>query len=143
MRALATSMLLVTVLLAGCRPPGWGEDEGDDAVTVDATPGPTPDAATADAATSCERAFRLEGHASASSVWLTGDFVAWAGDPTVGAVTLALGGDGAWTGTHTFPAGTYQYKFIVDGTSWIADPGNPSSVDDGFGGKNSLYSCTP
>ena len=53
------------------------------------------------------------------------------------------GTDGAWTGTHAFTAGTYQYKFIVDGTQWIADPDNPNSVDDGFGGKNSLYTCQP
>ena len=51
--------------------------------------------------------------------------------------------DGVWTGTRSFDAGTYQYKFIVDSVTWIPDPGNPTSVDDGFGGQNSVYVCVP
>jgi glycosidase len=43
-----------------------------------------------------------------------------------------------------------QYKLVVDGT-WIADPGQPATIDDGFGGKNSLlagatcdvWTCVP
>jgi hypothetical protein len=42
-----------------------------------------------------------------------------------------------------FTAGTYVYKFIIDGSMWIADPTNPQQIDDGVGGKNSVYSCVP
>jgi hypothetical protein len=130
--------------LVACRPPGYGK--GDDAPDVDAAT--TNRDAAIDApvdapASLCDRAFRLEGHAGAATVWLTGDFIAWGGDPGHGAIEFAKGGDGAWAGSRIFSAGTYLYKFIVDGTSWIADPANPDMVDDGFGGKNSRYICTP
>jgi hypothetical protein len=131
------------VVLVACRPPGYGKGDHTD-----------PDAAadsstTADAAidgtsgATCDKAFRLDGHGSASSAWLTGDFVMWGGDPVHGAIALVLGADGGWTGSHTFGAGPHQYKFIVNGTDWINDPTNPDQVDDGFGGKNSLYTCVP
>jgi hypothetical protein len=35
------------------------------------------------------------------------------------------------------PAGTYQYKFIVDG-NWLVDPNNPRSIHDRRGFHNSL-----
>ncbi|MBL9028214.1 MAG: hypothetical protein JNL21_38835 [Myxococcales bacterium] len=50
--------------------------------------------------------------------------------------------DGAtWKATFDVSWATdFQYKFVLDGTSWIADPNNPNQVDDGFGGKNSVFS---
>src|SRR5262249_48025087 len=44
-----------------------------------------------------------------------------------------------------------QYKFFVDGTTWVVDPANPNTVSDGFGGMNSDlaamtctdYTCAP
>jgi len=140
MRRVALTLLVV---LAACRPPGYGDGGGggggDDQASPDAPPAQTD----GPAATTCEHGFRLEGHATATSVWLTGSFTAWGGDPANGAIALTLGGDGAWTVTQTFQAGDYQYKFIVDATQWIPDPGNPNSVDDGFGGTNSVYTCAP
>ncbi|MCW5803403.1 MAG: hypothetical protein KIT31_13550 [Deltaproteobacteria bacterium] len=133
-------VLVASLLLVACRPPGYGKGGDDDDVAVDA---PKATAGDAPPATTCDHTFRLEGESSAASVWLTGSFIAWGGDPANGAVPLALGGDGAWTVTHTFDSGAYLYKFIVDGTSWIADPANPDGVDDGFGGRNSLYTCIP
>lgn len=137
-------LAIVVVLLAGCRPPGYGEepesDAGTDAAAV-ADAGAEADAGPDAAPVTCEASFRLEGHGGAASVWLTGDFVGWAGHPDDGAVAFALGGDGVWTGGRTFDEGSYQYKFIVDGTSWIADPANPDTIDDGFGGVNSVYVC--
>jgi glycosidase len=35
-----------------------------------------------------------------------------------------------------------QYKFVIDGTTWITDPQNPNTIDDGFGGLNSLFEGT-
>jgi hypothetical protein len=139
-------LVITAIWLAACRPPGYGEEPDTDAGPgPDAAPGidaaPAPDAGPDAAPVTCEASFRLEGHGTAASVWLTGDFVGWAGNPGDGAVALVLGGDGVWTGARTFDEGTYVYKFIVDGTSWIADPANPDTVDDGFGGVNSVYRC--
>jgi hypothetical protein len=43
--------------------------------------------------------------------------------------------------TCELPAGTYAYKFVVNGY-WYADPKNSSTVDDGFGGVNSSFTVT-
>jgi hypothetical protein len=125
------------LMIAACRPPGYGKHDPDAAVDASATDAPSIDTP----GMSCDHGFRLDGHATATSVWLTGDFVAWGGDPGHGAIAFTLGTDGAWTLTHTFAVGSYQYKLIIDATQWIADPTNPDQVDDGFGGKNSLYTC--
>ena len=37
--------------------------------------------------------------------------------------------------------GTYQYKYIVDGT-WMADPFNPATADDGSGNVNSTFTVS-
>jgi Glycogen recognition site of AMP-activated protein kinase len=134
-------LALACLGLGACRPPGY--DKGDDAPSVDAAPKPPDAAIDAAAATTCEKTFRLEGNASASSVWLTGSFIAWGGDPGAGAALLVKGADDVWTVVKTMDAGSHQYKFIVDGTSWIADPANPNFIDDGFGGRNSVYTCAP
>jgi 1,4-alpha-glucan branching enzyme len=70
---------------------------------------------------------------SASSVFLAGEFNGW--DPV--AHPLVKGEDGMWHGSVELAPGQYQYKFVVDGT-WIEDPGNPKTVDDGHGGVNSV-----
>jgi hypothetical protein len=134
-------IVIVVVLAAGCRPPGYGRHDVDAAVDGVAAHDAAGDG-TGDGGAVCAHAFRLVGHATAQSVWLTGDFTTWAAMPPQ-AEPLMLGVDGAWTGTHDFTAGTYQYKFIVDTTSWIADPTNPDQIDDGFGGKNSVFTCVP
>lgn len=139
--------IVVAAGSAACEPPGYkkggnadaaagGDGGGDAGKPIDA-------AQDAPSANSCTDMFRLDGHGAAMTCWLTGDFVAWGADPDHGAIPLAKGNDGAWTGTHVFTPGTYQYKFIIDGTMYIADPNDPYVVDDGFGGHNSLYTCTP
>jgi hypothetical protein len=132
---------LLVVCAAGCEPPGYGRhhdvDAGRDAShAIDAAPDGSP-------ATTCNHMFSLAGYASASSVWLTGNFVHWAGDPPSGAIAFTLGGDGSWTGSYDFAAGMYQYKLIINSTMWIADPSDPNTMPDGFGGTNSLYTCMP
>ena len=133
--------LFVVLAVAACRPPGYGKDDGTD---IDASAGPdsrTVDAAI-DAPATCIKAFRLEGHSGASSVVLTGSFNGWAPNPPA-AISFVLGTDGAWTGMHSFAPGLHQYKFVVSGNQWIPDPANPDGIDDGFGNRNSLYTCVP
>jgi 1,4-alpha-glucan branching enzyme len=70
----------------------------------------------------------------ASSVAVAGSFNRW--DPRK---DLLSGPDrkGIWTVTLELPEGRYEYLFVVDGNTWLPDPGAPS-VDDGLGGKNSV-----
>lgn len=42
---------------------------------------------------------------------------------------------GAYVATVTLPAGTYEYKFVVDG-NWQIDPLNPSLIPNGAGSMN-------
>ncbi len=141
---------LVTVLLvlAACRPPGWGRGDGDD-VGIDANSNTDDAAVTTDgggtdsmAAMTCTKAFHLDGYSTATSVWLTGTFSQWAPNPP-GAIELVQSGGGGWDASHEFPAGQHAYKFIVNGTTWILDPTNPSTMDDGMGNTNSVFTCAP
>jgi len=45
---------------------------------------------------------------------------------------------GLWEITIPLPPGRYEYRFVIDGEDFIPDPGNPNTVDDGFGGLNSV-----
>ena len=134
-------LVVACVLLVGCRPPGYGKEPPPDASEVDA-PAATVDGAIDAATLVCDHAFRIAGFATASSMWLTGTFTSWAGNPP-GALAFALGTDGAWTGSYAFEPGTHQYKLIVNGNDWILDPTNPNTADDGMGHTNNVYTCVP
>jgi 1,4-alpha-glucan branching enzyme len=71
----------------------------------------------------------------ADKVHLAGDFNNWspAADPMID-----RNGDGEWTLFYPLSPGRYEYKFVVDGVYWIADPKNPNAVSDGFEGRNSV-----
>lgn len=134
------ALALSAAALSACAPPedsppdaGGGSDAGSGRPDA----GPRPDAAPP---AGCERTFALPGYADAASVWLSGDWLGWPGDPSVGAIELARDGAG-WSVTLTLEPGRYLYKFIVDGSTWVADPNNPLTEDDGFGGVNSVYVC--
>lgn len=71
----------------------------------------------------------------ASSVHLTGDFVAWSRE---GIALEDLRGSGIWTADVPLPPGVYQYTFVIDGSEWTPDPRAVSQVDDGFGQQNSV-----
>ncbi len=85
-----------------------------------------------------EITFELKGHEDAHAVYVTGSFSDW--DPETH--PMELGADGVWRTTLELPEGKHLYKFVVDGT-WIADPGNDQSEDDGYGGKNSVIFVSP
>jgi len=136
------AILLVPLAIA-CRPPGYSHHDVDAAAGKDATHGSTDASPDGSSATTCTQSFSLTGYGTSASVWLTGDFVHWAGDPPTGAVSFTRQVDGSWTGSYQFMAGSFQYKFIVDSSNWIADPSDPNTVPDGFGGVNSVYTCMP
>lgn len=72
----------------------------------------------------------------ARTVYLAGDFNAWNGE---GYALSRAGADGAWKIVIPLERDkVYVYNFVVDGTTWIADPSAPVKIDDGFGGSGSL-----
>jgi len=46
--------------------------------------------------------------------------------------------DGIWTIIKQLPPGRYEYKYVIDRNTWVADPNNVTTTDDGYGGKNSV-----
>lgn len=77
--------------------------------------------------------FVLRGYEDAKQVHVTGDFADWSPD----LYPMSQGVDGSWRATLQLAEGQHVYKFIVDG-EWIADPDAERTVDDGYGGTNSV-----
>jgi diguanylate cyclase (GGDEF)-like protein len=46
--------------------------------------------------------------------------------------------DGSFYAKIHLAPGTYQYKFVVDGERWIADPSSGEYISDTYGGDNSV-----
>ena len=80
--------------------------------------------------------FRLDAP-DASSVHLAGDFTDW--EPSY---ELHESQPGVWTVVVPLEAGVHDYAFVIDGQRWTPDP-LATSVDDGFGGRNSRLSLLP
>ena len=49
-----------------------------------------------------------------------------------------IAGDGIWSIVKELTLGRYEYKFVVDRNSWMEDPNALETIDDGYGGKNSV-----
>jgi hypothetical protein len=62
----------------------------------------------------------------AFSVSLAGNFNNWSTMDN----PLTKDEDGTWRVVVDLPAGTYEYKFVVNGGEWVADPDNPKVVGD-------------
>jgi hypothetical protein len=71
----------------------------------------------------------------AAKVSLVGDFNGW--DATKTPMVRAPH-SGLWTVTLPLTAGRHLYSFVVDGTSWSADPAAPIAPGAGFGHANSV-----
>ena len=69
-----------------------------------------------------------------STVYLAGSFNNW--DPT-GKKMLEKKGKGVYAVAIKLVPGTYQYKFVIDGT-WCADPENRDFVQNDHGTLNSV-----
>jgi chromosome partitioning protein len=79
--------------------------------------------------------FRVEAPEGAV-VQIAGDFNEWV--PESLDFTESQGRP-LWHKTISLRPGSYEYKYLVDGR-WIADPANDITVEDAYGGVNSLIS---
>jgi len=71
--------------------------------------------------------------AGARQVCVAGSFNGWKPEQT----PLSPTGDGRWVGDLTVPPGRHEYLFVVDGR-WVTDPNAKETVENPFGGKNSV-----
>ncbi len=69
-------------------------------------------------------------------VYLAGQFNNW--NPTAWPMTWD-DEKGVWIYKFELKPGTYQYKFVIGGTTWKEDPEAPGYTDDGFGGLNGVF----
>jgi hypothetical protein len=77
--------------------------------------------------------FMLESK-TAKEVYVVGDFNNWtAGESS----RMASKGDGIWETAVPLKAGSYRYKFVVDG-QWTQDPRNSQTESNPFGGVDSV-----
>lgn len=70
----------------------------------------------------------------AERVAVAGEFNQW--HPDVAPMRKDL--DGVWRVTLRLAPGTYEYKFVVNGESWVDDPVNPRRVPNAQGSMNSV-----
>src|SRR5690349_12456830 len=71
-----------------------------------------------------------------SRVNVAGTFNGW----STTATPMSDRGDGTYVATLSLPNGIYQYKFVINGKEWKADPQHSDKEleeSDGSGGKNS------
>jgi glycosidase len=132
---------------------GQGASTGAGASSGNCTGGAAGAAGTG-GAPQCDDAFKRCQHeftyaaGNQTSVELRGSFATdgW----TVG-VPLTKSGS-TWTANVEIPYDAeVQYKFVIDGTTWVTDPGNPTKIPDGVGGENSVlaaekcatFTCVP
>ncbi|MBI5872614.1 MAG: isoamylase early set domain-containing protein [Candidatus Omnitrophica bacterium] len=66
-------------------------------------------------------------------VGVAADFNGWKPD----ALTAQRDKAGVWKASATVPTGTYEYKFVIDG-SWIVDPSCSRRTINSFGSENSV-----
>jgi chromosome partitioning protein len=75
--------------------------------------------------------------ANAADVRIAGDFNDWVPDKGVRSVIESEGQTRVWTKIFSLPAGSYQYRYVVDG-EWREDPANPDTVPSPTGQPNSV-----
>ncbi len=73
----------------------------------------------------------------ASTVEWRGDLVGWEASPA--ARGRRIGATDIWTWRHELlPASRADYKIVVDGTTWLLDPGNPNQQVGGYGPNSEI-----
>ena len=73
----------------------------------------------------------------AKQVFVAGSFNNWQPEQT----PLVAAGNGRWTGDLKVGPGQYEYLFVVDG-DWLPDPNATQSVQNPFGGRNSVLTVS-
>ena len=71
----------------------------------------------------------------ARSVSLAGAFNDW--NPQ--ATPMRRGAGAVWEAIVPLPPGVHQYKFVIDGATWVPDPAHAARIDDNRGGFNSVF----
>jgi 1,4-alpha-glucan branching enzyme len=69
----------------------------------------------------------------ARSVAVAGDFNKWR--TTADEMKRT---NGVWSIDLKLKPGVYSYSFVVNGKSWVPDPGAEIYTDDGFGSRNAV-----
>lgn len=81
------------------------------------------------------------GGASPTSVHVAGTFNGWPGTIAAGGWPMAkIPGKTLWYVKHALDAGSYEYKLVIDESTWISDPANPQQVGQ-FGNSALTVSC--
>ncbi len=75
----------------------------------------------------------FRGASGAHTVAVAGDFNKWRTSADEMKRT-----DGEWSIDLKLKPGEYSYSFVVDGKSWVPDPGAEMYRDDGFGSRNAV-----
>ncbi len=87
--------------------------------------------------------FVLQGWESASRVHVAGSFNGWPSTIAAGGLSLTWEPSaGLWWAKVTLEPVRYEYKFVVDESTWLADPANPDTAEDGYGGLNSVLTLS-
>lgn len=73
----------------------------------------------------------------AKTVYVAGSFNGWKPETT----PLTLAGNGRWIGNLKVNPGKHEYLFVVDG-QWLPDPNAKESVQNPFGGLNSILTVS-
>jgi hypothetical protein len=74
---------------------------------------------------------------AAKQVFVAGSFNSWQPEQT----PLVSAGNGRWAGDLKVGPGRHEYLFVVDG-QWLPDPNAKESVENPFGGKNSVLTVS-
>ena len=74
---------------------------------------------------------------AAKQVFVAGSFNGWKPDST----PLVPLGNGRWKGDLKLGPGRHEYLFVVDG-HWLPDPNAKESVQNPFGGRNSVITVS-
>jgi glycosidase len=77
--------------------------------------------------------FQYQGDTSTTSVNLAGDMNGWSQTAT----SMTKDGNNVWSvTTPALAPGKHEYKFVVNGSNWVIDPGNPNQS---AGGNSLVY----
>jgi len=123
-----------SVVVVGAGTAGGGAAPAAPAPAAPAAPAPAAPAGAGKAPAQTAEGVVFTFAGGANAVNLAGDFNAWSttADP------MTKQADGTWTLTKKLEPGSYEYKFVINGTTWKQDEANPESKSDPYGGKNSV-----